>query len=368
MGSAADTLTGNVAFTGRLAAMRRAQAFALVRQLGGRPRRGVTKDTDVLVVGRLGWPLMDDGRPSNSLRKAKTIGVPVLSEPRFLEATGLSGLEDETKAYTNAQIVTLSGLPGGVVEQLVVFGLLDPRDGRFGFRDLAAARQIAGLLAGGVKLSAICHSLHELRAWLPDAGLPTIRLVSAGTDELVVSYLEGQTTTRGQYVLPLERAVDDVEAVFEQAELAEQNEHWTAAERLYRRAMRLDPRDASAPFNLANMLRDLGRHVEAETLFRAATTIDPMLAEAWFNLADVLEEGNRREEAVTMLRRATDINPDYADAFFNLGLLEQKLGQFDQAARHWRKYLALDTGSHWSARVRRALKYCELRVAGPSSI
>ena len=368
MGSAAQTLTGTVAFTGRLAAMRRTQAFALVRQLGGRPRRGVTKDTDILVVGQLGWPLMDDGLPSNSLRKAKTMGVPVLSEPRFLEVTGLSGLAVETKAYTDAQIVALSGLSGGVVEQLVEFGLLDPRDNRFGFRDLAAARQIADLLGGGVKLSAICQSLHELRAWLPDAGLPNIRLVPAGTDDLVVSYLERETNTRGQYVLPLEQAVDDAETVFERAELAEQNEDWTAAERLYRRAMRLDPRNAAASFNLANMLRDLGRRVEAEGLFRATTKLDPMLAEAWFNLADVLDEGCRREEAVAMLTRAIDIDPDYADAFFNLGLLEQKLGHFDQAARHWRKYLTLDTESHWSARARRALKYCELRQAGPSPI
>jgi BRCT domain type II-containing protein len=47
--------------------MKRADAFALVRKQGGRPREGVTKRTDVLIVGELGWPLLDDGRPSNSL-------------------------------------------------------------------------------------------------------------------------------------------------------------------------------------------------------------------------------------------------------------------------------------------------------------
>ena len=67
-------LEGTVAFTGRLASMKRADAFALVRKHGGKPREGVTKQTDVLIVGELGWPLLDDGRPSNSLAQAKSYG------------------------------------------------------------------------------------------------------------------------------------------------------------------------------------------------------------------------------------------------------------------------------------------------------
>jgi NAD-dependent DNA ligase len=51
-------LEGTVAFTGRLASMRRADAFALARTHGDNPREGVTKRTDVLIVGELGWPLL----------------------------------------------------------------------------------------------------------------------------------------------------------------------------------------------------------------------------------------------------------------------------------------------------------------------
>src|SRR5262249_45026094 len=68
-----------VAFTGRLASMKRAEAFALVRERGGNPREGVTKRTDVLIVGEFGWPLVDDGKPSNSLAQARSYGVPVAS-------------------------------------------------------------------------------------------------------------------------------------------------------------------------------------------------------------------------------------------------------------------------------------------------
>jgi hypothetical protein len=40
-------------------------AFEVVRQRGGTPSPAVTKRTKLLIVGELGWPLLDDGRPSN---------------------------------------------------------------------------------------------------------------------------------------------------------------------------------------------------------------------------------------------------------------------------------------------------------------
>ena len=61
--------------TGRLACMSRAEAFAVVRQHGGVPSQSVTRQTNVLVVGELGWPLLDDGRPSNTLSKATNAGL-----------------------------------------------------------------------------------------------------------------------------------------------------------------------------------------------------------------------------------------------------------------------------------------------------
>ena len=76
------SLKGTVAFTGRLASMKRAEAFEHVRKHGGTPHRGVTKGTTLLVVGELGWPLLADGRPSNSLARAKSYGVTVASERR----------------------------------------------------------------------------------------------------------------------------------------------------------------------------------------------------------------------------------------------------------------------------------------------
>jgi len=45
--------------------MTRAEAFEVMRQRGGTPSGTVTKQTKLLIVGELGWPSLDDGRPSN---------------------------------------------------------------------------------------------------------------------------------------------------------------------------------------------------------------------------------------------------------------------------------------------------------------
>src|SRR6516162_6351029 len=106
------------------------QAFELVRSHGGTPSQTVTRQTNVLVVGELGWPLLDDGRPSNKLNRAGTYGIPVVSESRFLEWIGKAVPDSLNRTYSAGQIATLSKLLRGTVEELVRFGLLNPRGDR----------------------------------------------------------------------------------------------------------------------------------------------------------------------------------------------------------------------------------------------
>jgi tetratricopeptide (TPR) repeat protein len=58
--------------------------------------------------------------------------------------------------------------------------------------------------------------------------------------------------------------------------------------------VRSDLTDASAPFNLGNILRRVGRNVEAEAALRTATRVDQTFAEAWYNLGDLLDEQTLR--------------------------------------------------------------------------
>jgi tetratricopeptide (TPR) repeat protein len=103
--------------------------------------------------------------------------------------------------------------------------------------------------------------------------------------------------------------------------------------------MKSDPRDASAPINLGNMLRTHGRKVEAEAAFRAATQIDPLFAEAWYNLGYLLDDQGRSEAAIECLRKTMRVAPNYADAMFNLALLLQRKNQYADAANYWRRIL-----------------------------
>jgi tetratricopeptide (TPR) repeat protein len=87
--------------------------------------------------------------------------------------------------------------------------------------------------------------------------------------------------------------------------------------------MKSDPTDASAPFNLGNLLRASVR-IEAEAALRAATRVDPTFADAWCDLSDSLGEQGRVEAAIECLRTALRVAPDYLDAIFNLALLLQR--------------------------------------------
>ncbi len=289
--------------------------------------------------------------------------MPIASERQFLEWLGGSAPEEEARTYTADQLAALSKLPKDVIDQLAMFGLIESRGGGFGFRDVAAARQVAGLLAAGTPLSAVTRSLSEIRKWLPDARLSNLRLFPESSDRILIEQLRGRTDDTGQFVLDVENDADDADAVFEEAQSAEESGDAAAAEQLYRRAMNMDPADPAAPFNLGNVLRSMGRSHEAETAYRVAVKADPRFAQAWYNLADLLDDQRRTKEAVTCLDRALEAEPGYADAMFNMALLLQRSERYADAAAWWRRYLSVEGASPSAAQSRRAMKYCEIRIA-----
>ena len=348
--------------------MKRANAFTLVTQHGGKPRERVTKDTKVLIVGELGWPLQEDGRPSKSLTQAKSYNVPIVSERRFLQWVGKISPEEQAKSYTADALAALSKLPADVVEQLSMFGLIEVRDGRYGFRDLASARQAAQLLGSGIGLSVITKSLREIRKWLPDARLSNLRLFPESKDRLLVEQARGHTDSKGQFVLPVTKPdVADADGAFAQAQAAEEAGDLQSAESLYRRVMNLDPLDPAPGLNLGNLLRVQHRTVEAEAAYRWAVKADPNFPPAWHNLADLLDESKRLTEAVDCERRALTADPQYADAMFNLALFLQRLGNHAESATWWTRYLERARSSQWAERAKRALKYCEMEMASAAS-
>src|SRR5205814_8332614 len=126
-------------------------------------------------------------------------------------------------------------------------------------------------------------------------------------------------------------------------------------------ALPIYPDDPAAAFNLGNLLRVAGRKVDAEKIYRAAIKTDPRFIEALYNLADLLDDQGRTKEAIGLLRKALDVSPAHADCLFNMAVLMQRLEDHREAADYWRRYLMVDSSSEWAARAKRALKLCEMQ-------
>jgi hypothetical protein len=95
------------------------------------------------------------GLRTDELAESHHRRFPVVSERRFLEWIGKAVPDSWNRTYSADQIAALSKLSHGTLEELVRFGLLDPRGGLVGFRDLASARQVSSLFANGIGLSEI---------------------------------------------------------------------------------------------------------------------------------------------------------------------------------------------------------------------
>jgi hypothetical protein len=57
--------------------------------------------------------------------------------------------------------------------------MIEARNGLYRFRDLAASRQVAGLLAAGTALSVITKSLHDIDHSLPIMAAAAIQIRAA---------------------------------------------------------------------------------------------------------------------------------------------------------------------------------------------
>jgi tetratricopeptide (TPR) repeat protein len=98
-----------------------------------------------------------------------------------------------------------------------------------------------------------------------------VRFRAGAHNRLEIEHPGGRTDKRGQFLFAVDEPEQSPDELFSRAQSAEEMGYIAEAERFYRLLMKSDPADASAPFNLGNMLRAAGRNIEAEAAFRAAT-------------------------------------------------------------------------------------------------
>ena len=250
-------------------------------------------------------------------------------------------------------------------------------DSGYTFRDLLALRAASALLDAGASVRQIKQALAALRRQAPglEQPLAEVRLVleegrllaqsdrvrfDPRTGQMVLALDTGgleraaTATLVTGLVRPLAPPAEQAETWFERAsEWDGDPAQWEDAIEAYRRVVAIDPTYAAAWNNLGLLLHRMGRYDDAERAYAAALAEDSRCCEAAYNLGSLHEDRGDVEAAIGDYRQALGISPDYADAHFNLAGALARSGRSDEAARHWQRYLELDSGSPW-ARIARA--------------
>ena len=128
------------------------------------------------------------------------------------------------------------------------------------------------------------------------------------------------------------------------------------AERMFRRAMDLDPTNGLAHQNLGTLYLIANDLPSAETSLRAAIAIDPALAEAHTTLGVVLAQSNRRAEAVDAWKRAVELEPTEFKALYNVTVELVKQGRADEARQYGQRFITTAPPPLYSADIARVRK------------
>ncbi|MFO7907340.1 MAG: MerR family transcriptional regulator [Planctomycetota bacterium] len=376
-----------VAFVGKLGGMPRRDAKRLVRERGGTPVDRVSPDVDLIVVGADELPLNEDSLLDESIRELAAVGkIRIISETELWRQLGMMEAEPHMQLYTPAMLADLLEVPVSIIRRWHRRGLIVPaREVRrlpyFDFQEVATARQLAALLAGGASPNAVERKLEELARYVPDVERPLAQLsVIVQGKQLLLRQGEGLIEPSGQRridfdaleredesgevqdehqaILPL--AIDDASSTDPHALLAmaaEQEEEGKieAAIDLYRAALAAGGPTAEACFQLAELLYRAGDVQAARERYYMAVELDEDYVEARANLGCVLAETGQLELAVAAFQGTLRFHRDYPDVHYHLARTLDDLGRREEAERHWQEFLVLAPSSPWSAEARHRL-------------
>ena len=291
-------------------------------------RRSASADAIVLAHNSVAIAVSDAGETSPPSRYAAD--AQFISERQFRSLLGLAIPQAACdRSYSEIQVANLSGLRPPQVRTLSLYDVLSPENDRFSYRDVVTARVVAKMVASGVNLASVIGAANALEQ--QGRGLSEVRLAEAPWGG-VVQVLEGALAEiDGQLLLHLDDRPLGADQVFARAEACEADGDLEEASRWYELAARLDRQDAVIPFNLGNVLGELGRSHEAEIAYRQALARDPAMADAWYNLGVILEAAGKWDDAVSSYKQAASVEPTYANALHNAASLLMRRRMFHEA-------------------------------------
>jgi tetratricopeptide (TPR) repeat protein len=115
----------------------------------------------------------------------------------------------------------------------------------------------------------------------------------------------------------------------------------STAESTYQQAIKLDPNNAIAHYDLGTVYDRQGNRAQAESEYTATLVIEPTFTDALFNLADDTASSSPTS-AENLYLRVLAIQPAYAAAWLNLGFILQGEGKSAEAKADWAKAVALE--------------------------
>ena len=301
-------------------------------------------------------------------------GVPSARAPSIPPPAEGAGAEPVTEVFTPREVCKLLGLTVARLRSLDKADIVSPsglRDGKraYTFQDLIALRATHDLLAKHVKIRDVARAIGALRSTLPRVTRPLqeLRIVSDGRRVVVRADGSVFEPVSGQMVLDFQVGAlrEDVVRVLrphasrEQAKTAydlyaqasgldEDPATFDDAERLYRRALELDPHLAIALTNLGNIRFRRNDEQGAVDLYMRALELDDRQPEAHYNLGYVMLERGESRRAVHYFERALAADPRFSDAHFNLAMAYEQIGERAKARPHWKRYLEIEPTGTWA--------------------
>jgi tetratricopeptide (TPR) repeat protein len=120
-----------------------------------------------------------------------------------------------------------------------------------------------------------------------------------------------------------------------------QLEQSDAAVAAVRRAIALEPANASYLNTYGVILRKLKRTEEAVRSYERVMALTPDFADVYYNCGNALNELERKEEAIARFERCLQLNPGHASAHHNVANCLRDLKRIDEALAHYERSNAL---------------------------
>jgi lipopolysaccharide biosynthesis regulator YciM len=116
---------------------------------------------------------------------------------------------------------------------------------------------------------------------------------------------------------------------------------FVAAEHEFKRALELDPNDASAHESYGVLLSQLGRHEEALSESRRAAEINPLSASISHSIGIALLDARRYDEAIAQFKKALELDAYFIPSYNGLAIAYQMQSNYAETVQNRAKILEM---------------------------